>query len=1434
VSTATRSLLKKYPASFGILVFTGLFFLSQFIAYERFLLAENEQKRDMNNALNVVKERLDASVKEAVIAAKSMGFIVKKYGIKNDFDDVARTILAENNTVDVLGLMEGEVVTHMYPLKGNEATLGHNFFYDSARSREVKKALEIKDIYFAGPYSLLQGGTGIVGRLPVFRDDRYYGMVTVLIHPDKLIKNIFSDSTLLGKYYFQLSKINPNTGKEQFLLPQPELLKKEKAQSVTIPEGEWKIYIQYREKNIPVSPLLISMLGLLLSAICGAIAVSMANRENKLEVLVEEKVKQLAEKEHSYQSLFRKASDGFVVNDFQGNIIDVNDRMCAITGYSHEELHRMHIAQLIDPDQLKTDPIAYDPVIINSIQIVRSRKIRTKEGAIIEVEINASRISDAEVLIIVRDLTSQRLAEKKIAVSEATLSGAFESSAIGMALVSINGEWIRINRQLCSMLKCAKEELQKNRYADLIMEEDRPTFQAELEKLINGSSVTMQSEHRCRKSNGSYIWVHVSAAIVKDTEGTPIYLVYHVEDIDRQKKNEAEIQERIIQLQNTSNNLPDTMLYQIVRETDGSMHFVYVSDGVVKMTGRRPEEILADAGILFSRVHPDDVQFLLDAQERSYQSMELFDVEIRFYLPDGQLRIMNIRSVPRRLPDGRVLWDGLQFDITDRKNAEKEITKLNRLYQFISQINALVLRAEDRDIIFSEACRIAVHYGNFRMAFIGKYSEEKKQVVPLATAGYEEGYLQQIRITADKSPTSEGPSGKAIRNHQHYYCNNIETDNAMLPWREEALKRNYRSSIALPVIVEGKVDVIFTLYMSEINFFNETEIKLLLDVTENVAQALDKIRIRELKTEAEDNLRRSEEINRAIVTTFPDKIFRISKDGMVLAVHSSHDTDFYVAPDEVTGKKLIDALPENASSALMGAIRDAAGTRKLVTVEYTLEIAGSLRYLEGRVIAMSGDEFMLIVRDMTEPREAAAALERSVRETADYRYAIDESSYVDISDKRGVIIYANENFCKVTGYKMEELIGMDHRLLNSGFHPRSFFSGLWNTVLHGKVWRGEIRERTKHGTFFWVDTTIVPFLDQGGKPYQFVSIRKDITDRKKSEAELIESEEKFRKLVEQSMVGVFILSRNHFVYVNPGFERISGFTEAQLLAGITFDQLLHLDDIEKVYRSGQPGTESDNLMGHKLFRMVRMDGKILYIESVVSEIIYAGEKAIISTVIDISDRMEEERKIKKAITDAQEQERNQIGMELHDNVQQLLAASQITLDMAKMKVDLEHAAVRYIDMARNNLSNATIEVRRLSHQLAPLMKADIPLSETLLALVHDMNITARLPIQLIVDPEVENVKQDIKLTCYRIVQEQLNNIFKYAKPNKVLISVSDLGQILFLQIKDDGVGFDIREVKGGIGLTNIRRRVDLLNGEMQIITSPGEGCEIIIRIPLMA
>jgi PAS domain S-box-containing protein len=146
--------------------------------------------------------------------------------------------------------------------------------------------------------------------------------------------------------------------------------------------------------------------------------------------------------------------------------------------------------------------------------------------------------------------------------------------------------------------------------------------------------------------------------------------------------------------------------------------------------------------------------------------------------------------------------------------------------------------------------------------------------------------------------------------------------------------------------------------------------------------------------------------------------------------------------------------------------------------------------------------------------ERTLQLELKNKNISDYKFALDESCIVAVTDQKGIIQFANSNFCKISKYTAEELIGQDHRIVNSGHHSKEFIRELWTTISKGSVWKGELKNKAKDGTIYWVDTTIVPFLNEKGKPYKYLAIRSDITERKQAEERILKMNEELESTIE--------------------------------------------------------------------------------------------------------------------------------------------------------------------------------------------------------------------------------------------------------------------------------------------------------------------------------
>ncbi len=324
-------------------------------------------------------------------------------------------------------------------------------------------------------------------------------------------------------------------------------------------------------------------------------------------------------------------------------------------------------------------------------------------------------------------------------------------------------------------------------------------------------------------------------------------------------------------------------------------------------------------------------------------------------------------------------------DITQRIKAESEVDRLNRIYEVISQINQLIVHARTKKALLEGACRITVEIGKMQMAWIGFVDELEKAVIPACWYGMEDGYLTMIKkIPISDVPEGRGPTGTAIREGKYFCCNDIEHDPCMSVWRDEALRRGYRSSIALPLSYDGRITGTFNIYAPEADYFSESEIRLLEEVTGDLSFALEMV-------DAEDKRKKAEEMHRFIAEHSSDTIWLMSKDWR-LTYHSPAVMQLRgYTPEEANSRSVEETLTPESLSLVMNLVsEDLAKPREEREDDHLLELEmyrkdGSTVWTEVSVHVLRDDEgniagFQGGTRDITERRRTESELRKLLKE----------------------------------------------------------------------------------------------------------------------------------------------------------------------------------------------------------------------------------------------------------------------------------------------------------------------------------------------------------------------------------------------------------------------------------------------------------------------
>lgn len=471
-----------------------------------------------------------------------------------------------------------------------------------------------------------------------------------------------------------------------------------------------------------------------------------------------------------------------------------------------------------------------------------------------------------------------------------------------------------------------------------------------------------------------------------------------------------------------------------------------------------------------------------------------------------------------------------------------------------------------------------------------------------------------------------------------------------------------------------------------------------------------------------------------------------------------------------------------------------------------------------------------VLVDITSLKETEATLRTTERKLRTLAHAMEQSpASILITNPAGEIEYVNPAFTEVTGYSLPELLGKNPRILKSGHQPRKFYREMWKTITDGKDWRGEFCNRKKNGEVFWEYAVIAPVHDEQGELTHFVSIKEDITERRRAGEELHDREEKLRAILNTVVDAVISIDqRGTIVGVNPAAERMFGYAEREML-GQNVSMLMpspyreeHPRYLANYHRTGEAKIIG---IGREVQAM-RKDGTVFPIDLAISEV---NHLHIFTGVIrDITER----KRLEAEVLRISEEERQRVAADLHDGVCQELASIGFAATAVQREIQrVSQPLARKMERIASAISEATGHARAVARGMAPVVAGGDSLMQALQQLVAEVARSHRIrclfecpmPV-LIEDPIVSN-------QLYRIAQEAIHNAARHGKPKRIRVQLSKKGEEIWLRIKDNGVGLPADlPLTGGLGLRTMKYRAELIRAHFVIQSRKRGGTEVVCRL----
>lgn len=413
---------KMKPKFIGSLVFLFFCIIFSLIIYQQYHIAKKVKNDEMNGIIQAIHNSIEQSLKKNYVDALTLALTINDKGVPEDFEKTGKKILAKDSNIDAVQLVPDGIIRYTYPLKENQAAIGVDILKNKKYRYEALKAIQTRKMYFAGPFELNQGGLGILGRIAIYKHNRFWGFSAVLIRFNTLLDKPEIKNIDPSKYYFQISKVNPLTHKETFFLETSEKLNPENAVVSVIPDGDWTLYLVNKKPNELVLPFIFrGILALFLASLIGFLTTSFFKKPAELEILLKKQAEKLLKNEIKFKSVFDQAAVGITyVDTVTGQLLEANKKYCDLLGYTEQEIKQKTIQDIVHPDDLEESISNFKKLKAGIIrEYSTERRHVTKSGDTIWIRLTISPLWEANSsptkhIAIAEDVTERKLAEEAI------------------------------------------------------------------------------------------------------------------------------------------------------------------------------------------------------------------------------------------------------------------------------------------------------------------------------------------------------------------------------------------------------------------------------------------------------------------------------------------------------------------------------------------------------------------------------------------------------------------------------------------------------------------------------------------------------------------------------------------------------------------------------------------------------------------------------------------------------------------------------------------------------------------------------------------------------------------------------------------------------------------------------------------------------------